>query len=385
MNKIRSFFSGLFFYFLLPVIIIALLFEFFSENYDYPSSRKFSGDKLYNPYKNFKNPWYKCNFHAHSFAHMGLTNGSYSPKEVLKKYKELGYSLAVISNYHQINDGNSIFQNLKVYEHGYNILKVHMLAIDANNVDYLDNPFIFTKDHIQNKISGLRKNASIIAIAHPALRNAVTPANFKDLSGYNLLEVFNHYRESIPHWDSALSAGKPVWIISDDDTHDAHKMDETGVCWTMVNSQDSSVKSILNNLKNGNAYGVKGLFAKNLIIPDSIVVKDFILNIYLSNKADSIRFIGQNGKIKSVVKNTSKTNYLFDDEDTYIRTEIFVGHSKLFLNPIIRIENNIIPDNLGIPQIDYLTTWLKRFFILLIILAVIILYSNFLRNKKQVY
>ena len=64
--------------------------------------RKFSGEHLYNPYRNFSAGWQKTNFHAHSVAWNGFTNGKQPPQAIINLYKQKGYSYACVSNYESL-------------------------------------------------------------------------------------------------------------------------------------------------------------------------------------------------------------------------------------------------------------------------------------------
>ena len=152
--------------------------------------------------------------------------------------------------------------SINVYEHGYNISKTHHLVIMPQKIYYGDFPlfqFASSKQFIINKLNA---SAQIVALPHPKIRNGYTDDDLKKLSGYDLMEVLNHSVNSQQKWDVALSAGKPVWIIGDDDTHDVLDTSQTFKNWTMINSSHNK-DSVTNNLKNGNAYAVKGKNAFN--------------------------------------------------------------------------------------------------------------------------
>src|SRR5688500_9235929 len=140
------------FKFFLFFIISILLFQYFlSKHYTYKSQKPFSGDSLYNPYKNLGMSWQKANFHAHSRAWMGLTNGHFTPDSVYGKYVELGYSVPIVSNYHLLSDlpNKNASNYIPVYEHGYNRRKTHQLAIGATKVTFYDLPLYQSLDNKQ--------------------------------------------------------------------------------------------------------------------------------------------------------------------------------------------------------------------------------------------
>ena len=107
-----------------------------------------------------------------------------------------------------------------LYEHGYNIGKHHQLAIGARKVDWFDFPIWQSRSHLQFIINRVAATADLVAIVHPESRNAYDDADLHELTGYHLIEVFNG---KFPHdaaWDAALSSGRAVWGIGNDDNHD---------------------------------------------------------------------------------------------------------------------------------------------------------------------
>jgi DUF971 family protein len=202
------------------------------------------------------------------------------------------------------------------------------------------------KQHILNK---LKETSEFVAICHPAFSGSFEPKDFSSLYNYDAIEVFNHYRTSIAHWDSALSSGYYAVLISNDDVHDITKMNETGVCFTIVNNDIARSKPVIEQLKKGLHYGVRvaqqpheNLEVKktriaNLATPKIIEVSDHLLNVELNKQVKEIRFIGQNGVIKNSFSDTHHATYSFVPEDTYIRMEVFDYEGNYYIfNPVVK-------------------------------------------------
>lgn len=335
---------GLFF-FTIVVLISAFLYIKCSI-YKFPPPHPFSGNHLYNPYSNDTAPsWSKANFHAHSMAWKGLTNGKQTPQEVLDTYAMLRYNIASVSNYQRVTTvGNPQIMTIPVYEHGYNIFKTHTLVFEPSKVSFFDAPFFQTSSMKQSVLNALNRESSCIALNHPLLKNGYRDADLKKLSGYQLMEVFNHSANSVRKWDIALSAGKPVWCLGNDDMHTTKKEAEVGVCWTMINHV-STTADIIKQLKKGNAYIVQGKrgIAENAL--KSLIVTGDTMRLKLSNRANTIRLIGQNGILRQQQEYTDTAAYIFSADDTYIRAEISNSHSLLYLNPVVRYNGEDTPLN----------------------------------------
>ena len=97
-----------------------------------------------------------------------------------------------------------------------------------------------------------------------------------------------------------------------------------------------------------------------------------------TENADSIVLIGQKGTIKATFYNTDTLIYNFQKSDTYIRTVCYNKNSHLYLNPIVRIEKELLLNSNVRPDSNFLKTWLFRIMIILISLGL------FLAIKKIV-
>jgi hypothetical protein len=291
-----------------------------------------------------------------------LTDGTDKADQIYKKYRSLGYDIITISDYQSINTYCSENRtHIPVYEHGYNITKNHHVCIGATRVTWTDYIVGSNRFHKQHILGLLSKNNAFIAIAHPVLLNAFKSSDMTRLSGYDAIEVYNHYRDSSRLWDAALSAGKCVWAIGNDDSHDIHDERQTGVCWTMVNAGSADRDSILTALKNGRMIAVKG---RNAIVENAlqaVKITNKILSVEVLNPARTISFIGQQGKINHNVKNSHHAKYMLNSHDTYIRIEINNTNSTMLLNPIYRTSEN---DQIQQAEINWVMTWLQRFFLL---------------------
>lgn len=383
-----KFIKTIIFFILFLAVSILCFQQIQTEVYNFPEPKSFSGDFLYNPYKNLSQNWFKSNFHAHSIVIEYILNGNNTPEEVVEHYAANNYDVIGLSNYHNIAPdyiyGNKLY--IPMYEHGYNVMKSHRLVIGTSEVSFFDCLINYSLSNKQYIVNRLKPTSDVLAIAHPKFRNGHTIDDLTKLTGYDLMEVLNHYRFSFEHWDAALSAGIPVWILSDDDTHNVDKADETCVNWTMINSNLLDRKSILKNLKNGMAYGVTGKagFNKNFI--DSIFVEDQTVTFRFTGTADKINLYGNGGELKSNAVDTNQIVYTFKPTDSYIRTEVINEDTKMYLNPIFRYDGINIPQNKMKAEVNLIATYGMKIgiglFYLLLIYVIIKRKFNKRKNKK---
>ncbi|RPI15914.1 MAG: hypothetical protein EHM58_13085 [Ignavibacteriae bacterium] len=348
-------------YFLIVLLALSLIPYFTTPVYDFPDRVPFTGNKLYNPYSGIQNgKWLKANYHAHSFAWAGFTNGRDNiNNEMKERYSSLNYDIISISDYMKINTFMSNDKNyLPVYEHGFGFTKNHQLVIGAETVNWTDYPYYQNIDHKQKTLKEIKKADNIIVLVHPHLRNAYCKEDFKYLTGYDCIEVANqNFGCADDYWDAALSSGYPVFCMADDDSHHSVNYCDIGRCYTMINvDSGSSPAQIIQSLKNGRTIAVdlntdnKQSFeilkscSSNTPALENFITNDSSFTLKLSKNVSGIIFTGQGGIMKATVLNANTASYQFLPSDTYIRTTVICSDgSKLYLNPVLRYSGSQLP------------------------------------------
>lgn len=366
---------------LLGVLLIVSLFYINTTIYNFPAPLAFQGDKIYNPYQNLPDSSYRANFHAHSIAWKAVTNGHNTEQDLFDGYTKRGYDIAGISNYHKISTYAKSRTELyvPVYEHGYNIFKSHYLSINSPEVSYFDYPLYQSTSHKQKIIENLKENEALIAMAHPKFAGGRSFSDMQHLVGYHFTEVLNHYRISEQYWDKALSAGRLTWIMGNDDTHDIVN-EATFRIWNIIHSEKRGPNEIMNSMKNGLNYAISSKNEKcdNTLV--SCLLENEVITIQLTNKADSIVFIGQNGKIVHKSIKSDSASYKFKLSDTYIRAVAYNSNSHMYLNPALRIKGDIPPLNCNVDiETNFIKTWLFRILALIFSISLVLFIRKIIR------
>ncbi len=350
----RKVFKGFryFFYFLL---LVGILPYFNTCIYDFPDPKPFSGQNFFNPYKGLENAdWYVGNFHAHANAWYGTMNGKGTNDDMYRTFLDsMGYDIIAISNYQKpdISPEHAAY-SIPTYEHGYGLAKIHHIVIGAESASWMEYPFYQTIHHKQHILNHLRERDDIVlTIAHPRRRNGFSLDDVQKLTGYDCMETWNRLMYSRAHWDAALSAGRPVFMMSNDDTHDYSHVFDNGRNATLIAMESFTHENLKNGLKNGQSIGVEIYTADNetykmhkkrvqqLERVESVRMIGDTLHIQ-TNKPANFTLYGQNGEVKKTYEKVALINYPFAADDTYIRAEIFFNNSwnTFYLNPVFRIE-----------------------------------------------
>lgn len=325
--------------------------------YRFPHATRFSGSAFFNPYTHLTGAWQRTNLHAHGHAWVGLTNGQQTDQEIVQRYRNLGYTVPGVSDYQRIAAHYGV-ETMPIYEHGYNIGKRHQLAIGARSVQWFDFLLWQSLSQEQYVIDRVKAKADLVALAHPATRDAYTTDDLQQLTTYDLIEVVNGPFTAEDAWDAALSTGHPVWALANDDTHDLADSRRTAAGWNMVDASTTSTPDVVGALKAGRTYAVLrtgAIEAANVTVLDRVDVADSTLSVSVIGAESTFKFVGQDGIILKTVKNALNASYMFTADDTYVRTVITSPQTVLYLNPVLRYDGKILPKPAA--SVDAAATW----------------------------
>lgn len=394
-----------FLYTISSIVLFALLICFvvwgITPVYKFPESLSFSGSKFYNPYKDYENIHYeRGNFHGHSRLGGGFTNGrANNEQDVFKAYRDLEYGFATISNYHHITGKPPYydFPYIPAQEYGVNIFKTHLLLIGTKRKEYFDQPLWQGPNTIQYRINRVKPYNDIVTLAHPAFLNGIEVDYMKKLTGYDLMEVVNTFAHSVSHWDTALSSGRPAFLLASDDTHNVFINTDIGRNITMIplNPETESDK-LYDTLKSGAAYGITVPHtvamldrSEKLKVLDthpqllSMQVQNNNLTIKLNRMVDKIAFSADNGVVKAEYDNVSEASYNIADNDSYARATVYFDNGSIaYFNPVIRTNDGLKPEMPAV-SVNYTISIIKWIFTAAVLAALIIFIIKIYFKRKK--
>ena len=342
------------------VALLVLLPYAWAPVYDFPAPIPFSGSQLWNPYASAQGHWKRANFHAHGRAWFGLTSGAQPGSEVVRHYHQLGYDVAGVSDYQHIAAFNGV-NTPPVYEHGFNIGKSHQLAIGAHAVEWFDLPLWQSHSNQQYIIDRVHAKSDLVALNHPNTRDAYNEQTVRTVTGFDLIEVANGPFTDEGAWDAALSSGRPVWSVGNDDTHDIEDTRRTAAAWTMIDALTPEIGDIVEALRNGRSYTVLrtgAVGSANATRLSSLVVENRTMTVTLDGSPSTMSFIGVDGTVRLVVRDATTASYSFTDADPYVRVVVTTPQAMLFLNPVIRWDGARLPR--PVATVNAALTWTQR-------------------------
>ncbi len=223
--------------------------------------------------------WVKGNTHTHT----NLSDGNVSPAEAVQWYREHGYQFLVLTDhdrmapldfFDQHTDANFITIpgiELSVSRMRGNFM-IHINAI-GNRAPLRADVQLKVADSFTRNIARIREAGAIAQINHPSfhLRDRAAASV---LTGTLLMEVHNvssrteemgsmHQPLFEAAWDIVLTAGKRVYGVAADDTHDyktfGPKQANPGGGWIMVHVPKLTQADIFKSLLAGDFYASSGV------------------------------------------------------------------------------------------------------------------------------
>ena len=290
--------------------------------------------------------WYRGNIHAHTT----ISDGTRTPEEAVKLYKEAGYSFLSITDHSVVAKTAHLSEKDFLLIPGEEICigtstagtLYHIVALGVEDtLPYRDFDHGLDPQRVINKISEL---GGIPILAHPYW-SGLNHQDMMRLKGYHGVEIYNtscDYERntgySEPHIDGIIVAGKKPLIYATDDHHGAEMGNaplDACVAWINVKAEELTVESIMAAIKAGHFYSSTGPEFKDIRIDD-----DGIISI----ECTPVRYItfvstpSLGYKFHAMGEPLTKAEYPGRPGETYVRVEIedFEGR-RAWSNPIYNI------------------------------------------------
>lgn len=254
---------------------------------------------------------YKANLHSHS----NLSDGKLTPEELVKAYRENGYSILAITDHEypcvhsKLSTKNFLLltgyeayirpskmciydkykpeihlnllskkpQNNTIVAYDplyckYMPLPKALLAPHSGNIG----PRKFSVPYIQSFINEANKAGYLVSLNHPCWSMQET-AQLEHLEGIWSVEVFNtgsmlvsDYAENMPVYDFLLRHGKNYYVHGADDNHNKKPFgdmlcDSFGA-WTMIEAKSLDYDDVIEALEKGKFYATTGPEIKEMKI-----------------------------------------------------------------------------------------------------------------------
>lgn len=341
------------------IALFAIVATSVSPVYDFSEAKPFSGPDIFNPYESLEGvdsiPWKRANFHTHTRVKGIFNECEYWPDQTDSAYRKFGYDIVTFSNHNEltVHPYDTALQ-VNVYEHGINLFKYHKLVFGCERVNRFDNLlplFVFQK---QFQLDLLGKESDFMQMNHPLRTGGTSEYQMRRLEGYRLMELDSGKSKENEYWDWALSAGRYSFGLANDDLHYPDRSGKMAVRCNFLYCPSARYEDIKKTLLGGGYYAMRVpdyghgdwdvKYARNRSLPSvkGIGLDSATVFITLSQKADSIKFIGQNHTTLALVKDAKGAEYDMKQEDPYVRiTAYFPDGEVIYSNPFARYDASV--------------------------------------------
>lgn len=228
-----------------------------------------------------KKKWYKANFHAHS----ARSDGRLTPEEMVRLYKEQGYSILALSEHETYTDTREFdTEDMIVYpaiERSINLpehetFHIHGIADYGRDVknrclhdEVIPVPDFCGMEDVQKIIDELKERGNFVMLNHPYW-SFNTFEHLGGLTGYDFVEIFNFGAEIHGNLGDSEAYCDELWkknfflAVAADDNHNSNRYKKGIDMWdsfggfTMLQLDEFSRRGISDALKKGAFYASAG-------------------------------------------------------------------------------------------------------------------------------
>jgi hypothetical protein len=200
-------------------------------------------------------------------------------------------------------------------------------------------------------------------INHPNLQWSVQLNDLLALESPFLMEVWNAFPTSNnlggiddtgdvaasteALWDSLLSAGKVVWAVASDDTHEYYRFDDRlsptpGQAWVVLQAAQLTQTAVMTALRQGRFYASTGVTLQSYEADEHGISMRLVQTPEWSpatskpNTRVVTRFIGGGGRLLAEVTGLNPA-YRFKGDERYVRAQIIDSNGRrAWTQPVFR-------------------------------------------------
>lgn len=222
---------------------------------------KLTDFSLHNPYQ-FEGNYYKAQLHTHTTR----SDGKLEPEELVKEYKEAGYTFVAITDHDKITEYRDFDDNSFITITGEEMTQPEPFWPLGHHISRLFVKEVTAKGALNERLNFTINQGGIVVINHPGTISGLgtqrwMPIELKGLDKFYLIEIVNHFSETemnIKYWHGLLKhfgPERPIWGIASDDTHRIEDIDKD---WIMVKVDEISEEGLKRALKRGSFYATQG-------------------------------------------------------------------------------------------------------------------------------
>jgi hypothetical protein len=194
---------------------------------------------------------------------------------------------------------------------------------------------------LQKDVAAIREAGALPQINHPNFGWALTGADLSKVEGPALLEIWNGHpmvnnlggggvASAEAMWDEALTAGRRLFAVADDDAHHFKRLDDPAAAapnrgWVMVRSQELTQASIIDAMRRGDFYASTGVSLSDVQSTNTSLRVTIATTTYSKYR---VQFVGAGGRVLAEVTD-SPAEYTFKGGEQYVRARVIESNGKM--------------------------------------------------------
>ena len=291
--------------------------------------------------------WYKGNTHTHTLN----SDGDSAPDDVVRWYREHGYQFVVLTDHEFVTPVDGLnatfgaadkflvipgqevtgnFQGKPVHVNGLNLKRVVMPVKGTSVLDVL-----------QRDIDGVRDAGAVPQINHPNFGWGLTIDDISRVERARLIEIWNGHPlvnnlggggspSAEEMWDAALTAGRVLYGIADDDSHYFKRIGDPaaptpGHGWVVVRTARLEAGAIVDALDRGEFYASTGVELTDYQVTE----KHISVTIRVTGQSRyRVAFIGAGGRVLAETFENPAI-YVFRGDERYVRARVLESNGAM--------------------------------------------------------
>lgn len=294
--------------------------------------------------------WLKGNLHAHTT----VSDGNYSPEQIIKMYEQQDYDFMMISDHEVYSDYKQTIPTTMTMIPGYEASGkknpryqnsiYHLLVISKSEEPLYKHGTRFSKfddssiASVQTFIDQMIAQNHIVILAHPHWSTLEYDEILKlnNLTGVEIYngasDVLHNVGNSVVCYDALLRNGSELYALATDDNHNGNgQNDDSFKGWIEVYAHSNSVEDITKAIACGNFYASTGPQIVDVRYDSENVEIDFKqgATIYLHDQA-------RNGQVENLKRDLNGTvKFKLNGYEKFVRLEVINANGQCaWTNPI---------------------------------------------------
>ena len=203
---------------------------------------------------------YKSNLHTHTT----VSDGRYSPQEVIARYQQQGYDVLALTDHGKFNPvetydacGMTLLHGIELHPQGPCCRRWHLLVLGIEEKDFSGDANVMAAQDVIDQVTDA---GAIVFAAHPYWCGYQHEhvESLKKITGTEVWNTSCRYigkAYNMQIWDDMLMNGFKYTALAVDDSH---KDADFFFGWTMICAEDNQEKTLLDALAKGSFYSTMG-------------------------------------------------------------------------------------------------------------------------------